>query len=94
MNQVGGNHYEAMAMQPWEIIEANSLDFWEGNIIKYVMRYRSKNGVEDLKKARHYLEYLIARESGRLDSTREYRTRDHRNSDFGDAVHIPDSKER
>lgn len=60
--QVGGDHYETMAIQPWEVIQRGDLDFWEGNVIKYVMRYRSKNGLEDLKKARHYLEYLIERE--------------------------------
>lgn len=60
--QVGGIHYEKMAIQPWEVIERASLDFWEGNVIKYVLRYRSKNGLEDLEKARHYLDYLIERE--------------------------------
>ena len=60
--QVGGDHYEAMAIQPWEVIQRGDLDFWEGNVIKYVMRYRAKNGLEDLKKARHYLDYLIERE--------------------------------
>lgn len=67
MEQVGGNHYETMALQPWEIIEKNNLDFWEGNIIKYVLRYKDKNGLEDLKKAEHYLAFLIRRESNRLD---------------------------
>lgn len=60
--QVGGDHYEKMAIQPWEVIQRGALDFWEGNVIKYVMRYRDKNGLEDLKKARHYLDYLIERE--------------------------------
>lgn len=63
--QVGGDHYETMAIQPWEVIQRGDLDFWEGNVIKYVMRYRSKNGLEDLKKARHYLDYLIEREQKR-----------------------------
>ena len=60
--QVGGTHYENMAIQPWEVIGRGGLDFWEGNVVKYVMRYRSKNGLEDLEKARHYLDYLIERE--------------------------------
>lgn len=60
--QVGGSHYEKMTIQPWEVIERSGLDFWEGNVIKYVMRYRAKNGLEDLEKARHYLDYLIERE--------------------------------
>lgn len=62
LKQVGGDHYEKMAIQPWEVIERGDLDFWEGNVVKYVMRYRAKNGLEDLKKARHYLDYLIERE--------------------------------
>lgn len=61
-NQVGGDHYSKMDIQPWEVIERSGLDFFEGNVIKYVMRYRSKNGLEDLEKARHYLDYLIERE--------------------------------
>jgi hypothetical protein len=61
LKQVGGDHYEKMAIQPWEVIERGDLDFWEGNVIKYVMRHRAKNGLEDLEKARHYLDYLIER---------------------------------
>lgn len=61
--QVGGTHYTNMDIQPWEIIERANLDFWEGNVIKYVMRYKDKNGLEDLLKARHYLDYLIERKS-------------------------------
>lgn len=57
--QVGGNHYKDMKIQPIEYTLANGLGFCEGNVIKYVSRYKSKNGVEDLKKAKHYLELLI-----------------------------------
>jgi len=57
--QVGGGHYKAMKIQPIEFCHANSIPFVEGNIIKYVCRWRSKNGVEDLKKARHMLDMLI-----------------------------------
>lgn len=59
--QVGGDHYTKMAIQPIEYVFANDLGFAEGNIIKYVSRYRSKNGVEDLKKASHMLNLLIER---------------------------------
>jgi hypothetical protein len=59
--QVGGSHYTDMVIQPIEYIFANDIPFAEGNIIKYVSRYRSKNGVEDLKKARHMLNLLIER---------------------------------
>ena len=59
--QVGGNHYTKMAIQPIAYIFANDIGFAEGNIIKYVSRYRNKNGLEDLKKARHMLNLLIER---------------------------------
>lgn len=57
--QVGGNHYVNMKLQPIEFIVANGLGFCEGSVVKYVSRWRNKNGVEDLKKARHYLDILI-----------------------------------
>lgn len=59
--QVGGDHYKR-AHQPWEIIEEWELDYWAGNVVKYILRYKHKNGVEDLEKARHYLDYLIQKE--------------------------------
>jgi hypothetical protein len=57
--QVGGTHYKGGAIQPIQFIVSNKLPFIEGNIIKYVARWRSKGGVEDLKKARHYVDMLI-----------------------------------
>lgn len=57
--QVGGTHYSDMAIQPIDYITKNGLGYIEGNIIKYISRYRSKNGLEDLKKARHYIDMLI-----------------------------------
>ena len=60
--QVGGNHYKR-AHQPWEIIEEWELNYWAGNVLKYLLRYKYKNGVEDLEKAKHYLEYLIKHEN-------------------------------
>jgi len=52
-------HYEGLGITPLEYITANELDFIEGNIIKYVTRYPYKGGVNDLLKARTYLEKLI-----------------------------------
>ena len=57
--QVGGDHYSKMAIQPIAYIQANNLSYIEGNIIKYVSRYKHKNGLEDLEKSRHYLDMLI-----------------------------------
>lgn len=59
LDQVGGNHYKDMAIEPWEYAEANNLSFLEGTVVKYVSRHKSKGGVEDLKKAIHCLELLI-----------------------------------
>jgi hypothetical protein len=60
-NQVGGDHYKSMAIQPIDYILANNIGFVEGCVIKYVSRWKSKGGVEDLKKARHFLDLLIER---------------------------------
>ena len=61
--QIGGDHYKKMKIQPLEFILENNLGYCEANIIKYVSRYKDKNGVEDLKKARHYLDILIEKSS-------------------------------
>ena len=58
-HQVGGNHYKNKSIQPIDYIIGNNLGFCEGNVIKYVTRYKDKNGVEDLLKAKQYLEFLI-----------------------------------
>ena len=57
--QVGGAHYATKAIQPWDFIIANNLGYLEGNIVKYVSRWKDKGGVQDLKKAQHYLQKLI-----------------------------------
>ena len=61
-SQVGGNHYKSFKIQPVEFIHINGLGYIAGNIIKYVCRYKSKNGIEDLRKARHYIDMLIESE--------------------------------
>lgn len=62
--QVGGSHYKDMVIQPVEFIHKNNLGFIEGSIVKYVCRWRSKNGIEDLRKVRHYIDLLIEMENG------------------------------
>lgn len=59
--QVGGNHYQ-LPIQPIEYILANGLGYCEANVVKYVSRWRNKGGIQDLKKAIHYLEMLIEQE--------------------------------
>lgn len=57
--QPGGSHYKDKAIQPVQYIHANSLGFCEGNVVKYVTRWRDKGGLQDLLKAKHYIELLI-----------------------------------
>lgn len=57
--QVGGSHYKDMAIQPAEFANRNRLGFIEGCIVKYVCRYKTKNGKLDLEKARHFVDMLI-----------------------------------
>lgn len=62
--QVGGDHYKKMKIQPWDLFSSifnldEQIGFYLGNVYKYLMRYDSKNGIEDLMKAKHYLEKLI-----------------------------------
>jgi hypothetical protein len=54
-------HYD-LPIPPIDFIEANGIGFIEGNIIKYVCRYKRKDGLKDLEKARHYLDMLIEKE--------------------------------
>jgi hypothetical protein len=63
--QVGGSHYRDKGIQPIIYIHANNLGFCEANVVKYVTRWRDKNGVADLKKAIHYLELLIELEGNK-----------------------------
>jgi hypothetical protein len=66
--QHGGTHYKTKAIQPWDYIVANNLGYLEGNIVKYVSRWKEKGGVEDLRKASHYLAKLIEVEiAGKAD---------------------------
>lgn len=57
--QINGSHYKELAIQPVEFIHANGIGYMEGNVIKYVTRWRSKGGVADLHKARHYIDLLL-----------------------------------
>lgn len=64
----GGEHYNSFAIEPIEYIEVNELPFHEANVVKYVSRWKAKGGVEDLKKARWYLDRLIALVEGKGES--------------------------
>lgn len=73
--QVGGTHYKGMPIQPVEYIHRNGIGFCEGAAIKYLSRWRQKGGVEDLKKAKHFIDMLIEMESP-PDAATEERTGD------------------
>ena len=57
--QIGGDHYKTMKIQPMEYSMANNLDACQHTAIKYITRFRSKGGVDDLRKAIHCIEMLI-----------------------------------
>ena len=65
--QIAGEHYKTQKIQPIEYILANKLPFIEGNIVKYISRWREKGGIEDLKKGKHYVEILMEYENGQRD---------------------------
>jgi hypothetical protein len=62
--QVGGTHYQGKEVQPWDALQSwlsheAFCGFLTGNVIKYISRWRQKGGVDDLRKAKHYIEKLI-----------------------------------
>jgi hypothetical protein len=61
--QVGGDHYKKLKIQPIEYILANGLPYIEGNIVKYISRWKDKGGVKDLEKIKHYVDILIEEET-------------------------------
>ena len=66
--QHGGDHYKTKAIQPWDFITSNNIGFLEGNAIKYLCRWREKGGVQDLEKARHYIDKLIEVERAKAEA--------------------------
>ena len=61
-HQVAGDHYKKLKIQPIEYILANNMQFCEGAIIKYISRWRDKGGIEDLRKIKHFCDFLIENE--------------------------------
>lgn len=57
-SQEGGSHYKDFPIQPVQYIFMNKIPYLEGNVIKYVTRHQSKAGIEDIKKAIHYLQLI------------------------------------
>lgn len=57
--QEGGNHYKKCKIQPVQYITENNLSYLQGNVIKYITRYKDKNGKQDLEKAKHYIDLIL-----------------------------------
>ena len=68
-SQEGGGHYKDKGIQPLEYTMKNNLSFCEGNVVKYISRYKSKNGIEDLAKVIHYALLASYEEYGEQGST-------------------------
>lgn len=90
--QVGGGHYKVKGIQPVEYIYANGLSYFEGNVVKYITRWRDKGGIKDLEKAIHYIQLLIqleknkdAREPKKPDSESRARLWEYSREAFGHA---------
>lgn len=62
--QEGGDHYTSLPIQPFEYSYRNKLDPLQHTVVKYITRFREKNGIEDLKKAKHTIDILIQLEYG------------------------------
>lgn len=67
--QVAGAHYKAHKFETWDVILDWNLGYLDGNAVKYLSRWRLKNGIEDLKKARHYIDKLIEVEQERANGS-------------------------
>ena len=69
--QIGGSHYKDMKIQPSKFINDNKLLFAEGNAIKYICRHAHKGEVQDLEKAKHYIDMIIERDYPLIPMTEE-----------------------
>lgn len=63
--QIGGKHYKDFKMQPWDVVLDWELGYLDGTALKYIARWREKNGLQDLEKAIHFLEKLIETEKNK-----------------------------
>ena len=66
MNEADPDHYSNLPMEPWDFIQQNKLDFFEGNVVKYITRHRRKGeGARDIEKVIHYCELILEKDYGR-----------------------------
>jgi len=71
---VGGSHYQQLDPAPWDVVLAWKLGYLEGTALKYIARWRDKNGIEDIRKAIHFLEKLVEVETANAKSKEVLRT--------------------
>lgn len=75
--QVGGDHYKKYGdLQPWDVITAWNLGYLDGTALKYIARWRDKGGLDDIRKAIHFLEKFIEVESSKQASADSQRSSD------------------
>jgi hypothetical protein len=70
--QVGGQHYKS-EIQHWDYVVANNLDYFQGQITKYVTRWKEKGGLQDLEKAKHFLDKYIEVEKEKIPTTKDFK---------------------
>ena len=63
--QIGGAHYKHHLYETWDVINDWNLGYFDGNAVKYLSRWKNKGGLQDLLKARHYIDKLIEIEGGK-----------------------------
>jgi hypothetical protein len=65
--QVGGDHYQEMGvLEHWDLAAMYGWDYFAARTIAYIMRWRTKGGIQDLEKARHFLDKYIEVETLRM----------------------------
>lgn len=82
--QIGGTHYKTLQMQPLELIVPLGIEFIPGCIVKYVSRYKNKNGIEDIKKCVHYAQLAMQLESKRLPGVKTKKSKSKTLAEFVD----------
>jgi hypothetical protein len=78
--QIAGTHYKS-TIQHWDYVVANDLDYFQAQITKYVTRWKKKNGIDDLRKAAHFLEKYIEIQIEPIDECSGEPTRGYVNQD-------------
>ena len=63
--QIGGNHYKKFMIQPAEFCYYNNIPYLEATAIKYLCRWKDKGGIQDLEKAKHFIDLLIEFQNGK-----------------------------